>query len=220
MTAAKTLLIASQKGGAGKTTLCGLLSVEAAGRGARVLMLDLDPQQSLRGWWGRREADAPEMLPEDPAPSQVPKVLDRARGMFDLVVIDTPPAAHGWIGRLALAADLTLVPVQPSPHDIGAVGATVSDLGRAKWAFVISRSQARTTIAAEARVILAQHGRVAPVDVRQRVSHAESAGRGMTGAEWGDGSAAYEAGQLAEWCWRDVDAHWRHDVRSKRGTAL
>src|SRR6056297_4132939 len=102
---AKTVLVANQKGGAGKTTLTSTVAVEAARRGARVLMIDLDPQQSLRSWWRRREAETPVMLERDPAPDDVPAVIERASEHFDLVVVDTPPATPDWLGRLAEVAD-------------------------------------------------------------------------------------------------------------------
>ncbi|MBC6408764.1 MAG: ParA family protein [Rhodobacteraceae bacterium] len=55
----RTVPIAAQKGGAGKTTLARNLSVAAALDRKRVLCLDLDPQGSLRGWWESREAETP-----------------------------------------------------------------------------------------------------------------------------------------------------------------
>ncbi len=47
----KMLVIAAQRGGAGKATLVRKLAVAAAQGGQRVLVLDFDPQQSLRAWW-------------------------------------------------------------------------------------------------------------------------------------------------------------------------
>ena len=57
----KTIVIAAQKGGAGKTTLARNLAVAAAQDGRDVLCLDLDPQGSLRAWWEGRDADGPSM---------------------------------------------------------------------------------------------------------------------------------------------------------------
>ncbi len=51
-----TVVVASQKGGAGKTTLARNLAV-AAGAGAA--LVDTDPQGSLTDWWNRREAGPP-----------------------------------------------------------------------------------------------------------------------------------------------------------------
>ena len=58
------IVLASQKGGAGKTTLAAHLAVaaEAAGDGPAVL-IDTDPQGSLSAWWNVRKADSPKLAP-------------------------------------------------------------------------------------------------------------------------------------------------------------
>lgn len=45
------ITIASQKGGAGKTTLATSLADTLALQGDRVLLIDLDPQRSALMWW-------------------------------------------------------------------------------------------------------------------------------------------------------------------------
>ena len=189
----KTLVIAAQKGGAGKTTLARNLAVAAAQDGQRVLVLDLDPQQSLRAWWQGRESDAPMMLADDPAPHSLRDTLNAAQGQFDLVVIDTPPAAPSWLTETLRAADLALIPVRPSPDDLRAVGATIAALGAAgvPFAFVMSQTP-RARITDEAVRVLAQHGRVAPVNIAQRVIYAETGATGQGVTETSDGKAAQE----------------------------
>ena len=86
----KTILIAAQKGGSGKTTLARNLSVDAVQDGRNVLCLDLDPQGSLRGWWESREAEAPFMLDRDPLPDILRASLAAAQKRFDLCIIETP----------------------------------------------------------------------------------------------------------------------------------
>lgn len=134
----KTLVITAQKGGAEKTTLARNLAVAAAQDGQRVLIIDLDPQQSLRAWWQGRETDAPMMLADDPAPSALKATLSAVEAQFDLVVIDTPPAAPTWLTKTLRAADLALIPVRPSPDDLRAVGATIAALG-GRWRTVCLR---------------------------------------------------------------------------------
>src|SRR3546814_14489149 len=53
----KVLVVASQKGGSGKTTLAGHLAVQAelSGEGP-VGLIDVDPQGSLADWWNERAA--------------------------------------------------------------------------------------------------------------------------------------------------------------------
>jgi len=52
----RILTIASQKGGAGKTTLTAHVAVEAERAGAGpVAIVDTDPQGSLAAWWNTRQ---------------------------------------------------------------------------------------------------------------------------------------------------------------------
>lgn len=189
----KTICITAQKGGAGKTTLARNLAVAAVQDGQRVLCLDLDPQQSLRQWWQGREGDAPMMLASDPMPHAISATLAAAQGRFDLVVIDTPPAAPAWLTETLRAADLALIPVRPSPDDLRAVGATIAALGAAgvPFAFVMSQTP-RAKLTEEAARVLAQHGRVAPVNIAQRVIYAETGATGQGVTETSDTRAAQE----------------------------
>ncbi|MGY9039161.1 MAG: AAA family ATPase [Rhodobacterales bacterium] len=188
-----TICIAAQKGGAGKTTLARNIAVAAAQDGKRVLCLDLDPQQSLRQWWQAREVDAPMMLNSDPAPHALKETIEAARQQFDLVVIDTPPAAPAWLADTLAIADLALIPVRPSPDDLRAVGATIGALNSARvpFAFVMSQTP-RAKLTEEAARVLAQHGRVAPVNIAQRVIYAETGASGLGVIETSDSKAAQE----------------------------
>lgn len=189
----KTIVVAAQKGGSGKTTLARNLAVAASRDGKRVLCLDLDPQGSLRGWWESREADMPAMLERDPQPSALSTTLAAARAQFDLCIIDTPPAAPEWLAEALGCADLALIPVRPSPDDLRAVGATIAAADSAKVPFAFALSQTpRAKITEEAVRVLAQHGRVAPVNIAQRVSYAETGATGQGVNETSDEKAGAE----------------------------
>jgi len=189
----QTILISSQKGGSGKTTLVRNLSVAATGDGRSVLCLDLDPQGSLRGWWESRDADTPAMLDRDPVPEALRATLEAAKAQFDLCIIDTPPAAPGWLSKALSVADLVLIPVKPSPDDLRAVGATLAAVNAANVPFAFALSQTpRARITEEATRVLAQHGRVAPVNIAQRVVYAETGATGQGVSETTDDKAAAE----------------------------
>ena len=57
----QTIVINSQKGGSGKTTICAHLAVEAerAGDGP-VFVIDTDPQGTLSTWHEHRVAEVPQ----------------------------------------------------------------------------------------------------------------------------------------------------------------
>jgi chromosome partitioning protein len=180
-----TLVLASQKGGSGKTTLSGHLAVEAdlAGAGP-VALIDTDPQGSLSLWWNAREAKSPHfakvgLLDLDDALAH----LESAG--FRLVVIDTPPAITSSISEVVARANLVIIPTRPSPHDLRAVGATVDIAERhgKPVIFVINGATARARITGEAAVALSQHGTVAPVMLNHRVDFAASMIDGRTVGE-------------------------------------
>lgn len=196
----KTIVIAAQKGGAGKTTLARNLAVAASHDGRTVICLDLDPQGSLRAWWESREADAPAMLDRDPAPEALRATLNAAKAQFDLCIIDTPPAAPEWLTEALGAADLVLIPVRPSPDDLRAVGATIAAVNGAGVPFVFALSQTpRARITEEAARVLAQHGRVVPVNIAQRVSYAETGATGQGVTETTDDKAGAEIAAVWEY---------------------
>ncbi len=177
-----TVVVASQKGGSGETTLARNLAVAA---GADAALIDTDPQGSLTDWWNRRQAEAPALarLDGDMAAS----LAALAEGGVKLALVDTPPSAHAWMADLLRLADLVLIPVRPSPDDLAAVEATldlVEAAGR-PFAFVVSQAKPGTILAREAVPALAQHGRVAPVIVHDRVEFPTAAieGRGVTERE-------------------------------------
>jgi chromosome partitioning protein len=86
----KTILLASQKGGAGKTTAAINLAVTAAQSGNSALVIDLDQQAWATGWRDVRESPSPVVM--SIVPGRLLHALDGTRsGNADLVIIDTPP---------------------------------------------------------------------------------------------------------------------------------
>ncbi|MGX9849492.1 ParA family protein [Limimaricola litoreus] len=194
----KTMTIAMQKGGAGKTALSRNLAALAAEDGQRVLLVDLDPQGTTRRWLARRQADHPTMLDDDPEPGELPAILPHLSSHFDLVVIDTPPQVPGWMQDVMGASDLVVIPSRASTDDLDAIGPTISAANRAgvPFAFVMTmvNPQARLTDAAARE--LAQHGRVAPVNINNRIVYAEMGGAGLSVIEANNPDALAEMQRL------------------------
>lgn len=179
------LVMASQKGGSGKTTLSGHLAVEAdqANIGP-VALIDTDPQGSLSHWWNVRAASSPHFAKVGLL--QLGEALEELRrGGVKLAVIDTPPAITDSISQVVAYADLVVIPTRPSPHDLRAVGATVDIIERhgKPLVFVVNGATARARITGEAAVALSQHGTVAPITLHHRVDFAASMVDGRTVGE-------------------------------------
>ena len=167
-----TLVVASRKGGAGKTTLSGHVAVEAECQNAGpVALIDMDPMGSLAAWWNERKADMPVCAGWVGGWTKALQHLERSG--VNLVVIDTPPFATAEIAAIVRLASLVLVPVIPSPHDLRAIGETIElvEKERKPLVFVVSNASTNGKLTIQAVTALSQYGTVAqPSSTRGRIS--------------------------------------------------
>lgn len=179
------IAVVSQKGGSGKTTLSGHLSVQAGLSGiGPVAIVDTDPQGSLAAWWNERKAEMPVFVQTNLHDLHGHLENLRKAGV-KLVVIDTPPAITSAIHEVIAVADYIVVPTKPSPHDLRAVGATVKLVQSCNkpMVFVLNDASPRAKITFEAAIALSQHGTVAPVTIHHRTLFASSMIDGRTAQE-------------------------------------
>ena len=211
----KTIVLASQKGGAGKTTLAAHLAVaaEAAGDGPAVL-IDTDPQGSLSAWWNVREANTPTLAVTTIAELQS-KLAALAAGGYAYAVVDTPPAITEAIRAVLALADLVVIPARPSPHDLRAIGSTVEMVQDAKkpFVFAVTQSKPNTRLTVQAVTALSVHGTVAGSIVHDRVDYASSMIDGRTVMETdGKGRSSVEIIEL----WAFVKAQLAKSTKGRK----
>ena len=111
----QSFLVANPKGGCGKTTLATNLAGYFARRGHRVMLGDIDRQQSAREWLKLRPQGLPPIRSWDIAPGEP------ARPPRDTthVVLDTPAGLHGKkLDVVVKSIHRVIVPLQPSIFDI------------------------------------------------------------------------------------------------------
>lgn len=197
----KTIVINSQKGGSGKTTLCAHLAVQAErSDDGPAYLIDTDPQGTLSTWHEKRQADVPRRV-------EVP-LQDIANGLAVLeqrgtayCFIDTAPTRTDENAALFRLADLVLIPIRPSPSDLWAAAATVAILKQDNipFLFVVTQAKANASITAQAAAALSHSGPVAQTLIADRVPYAASMTDGRTAIELSPkGPAATETAALWE----------------------
>lgn len=190
----------NQKGGAGKTTLALHLAGEWGRRGQRITLIDADPQSSALDWSQQRAREGlPRLfgvvgLARDTLHHKAPEFARNAHH----IVIDGPPRVAGLMRSALLAADLVLVPIQPSPFDGWGSAEMLRLIEEARLfrpqlvvRFVLNRCASRTIIARETADALAdQDPPVLRTTIGQRIVFAAAAQLGRLAFEIDDHSAA------------------------------
>ncbi len=177
----------NQKGGVGKTTLSINVAAALAITGLRVLIVDSDPQGSVRDWASVREDTPPFHVIGMDRPT-IHRDLPAMTENYDHIIIDAPPRVSELARSAILASDCVVIPVQPSPYDVWAAKEIVAIINEAavfkeniKSVFVINRKITNTAIGREVKDALQVYNLpVLDAQVCQRVLFAESAATGKT----------------------------------------
>lgn len=190
------ITFSSLKGGTGKTSLSVHLAHAIKLAHAKVILIDADPQSSASDWAAARD-DSPPFPVVGMARDTLHRDLGSLTADYDHAVIDTPPRVSALARSAILAADLVLIPVQPSSYDVWAAAETVKLVEEAqqykpdiKAAFVINRRIVKTSIGGEVSAALADYSPIVfESAIAQRVAIAE-ASAGYTVLEDSPKSAA------------------------------
>jgi chromosome partitioning protein len=161
------IAVLNQKGGSAKTTTVLNIAGELARRGARVLVVDTDPQMTSSDWRNRRgERDDITVAAIPRAPSIVGDVPKLAAG-YDVTLIDGAGSVSDLAAASVKIADAVLIPVQPSAKDLWATQGIVDLVrtrhqvtgnGKPPAVFIVARAIANTRAAREVDEVLLQLG--------------------------------------------------------------
>jgi len=178
----RVLAFASQKSGAGKTTLAGHMAVLAQKSGmSSVALIDIDPEASLADWCVQRTE-----LPLNYARATQADLLQKIESLraegTELVVIDTPAALGQSIEAALVVADLIAIPARPCAHDLDAASAIVElvQLSGKPFVFVINGVEADAELPQEVVMTLAQHGPVATAAIPRNIAFVQGMMDGRT----------------------------------------
>lgn len=205
--AGHVIVVAQQKGGAGKTTLAANLAVDMGARGLGTAIVDSDPQGSLGRWFMARRASlgdtAGGLAFATSSAWGIAYEAEKLRASHDIVIVDTPPKIDADLRPALREADLVLVPVSASAVDLWATGGVLDLAAREERPalLVLNRARAGTRLADRIRAALADFDApVARTIIGNRVALAEVMERGLAVTEAGAkaATAAAEIRALAD----------------------
>lgn len=202
------IVVGNQKGGVGKSTLTVNLAVAWQQAGKSVVIVEADPSVFTVSTWAddREEANLPPILTVKKT-GKLKEALRNLDQQYEVVVVDLPGKDSPEMRSALLAADLFLIPSQPTQADIDAtlnLAPIVEAVGEyneeMKTAVVINRltTHARSAELAEATEALGQvFETIFPHAVHDRKAFRSSLSEGKSVVEGTDEKAAAEIQNLA-----------------------
>lgn len=212
------VLIGSQKGGVGKSTVAINLAVEYARQGRDVCLVDADAQRSASRWHADREEQG-----HQPVVACIEKLgsihqtLTDLGGRYDVVIVDVAGKDSKEMRTGMTAADTLVVVVRPSQLDLDTLG-HMSEVIEQAMVFnpkldvrgLIAQAPSNPAISerTDAREYLADYPLIKPVEtvLYERKAYRDVVGEGLGVVEWTNPKAKAEVQVLAVELGREVKA--------------
>jgi chromosome partitioning protein len=203
--------IINEKGGCGKTTIsinlarCLTLRLQEHFINKKVLFVDSDLQGSARSWHQNNDGELLTMIALD-RPTLAKDVL-KFKDDYEWIIIDGVPQISSMSIAAIKCADVVLIPVQPSYHDISASVNTVrfvkdfqeANDDKPKAAFVVSRKIVNTNVGKDIyKELLKYDLPIFSSGTCQRVAYVECIYEGKTVMEYSDILAKREICNLTD----------------------
>ncbi len=130
-----TIVFASPKGGAGKSTAAVLLASELAERGASVTLIDADPNKPVSRWGSRPGKPTTLTILANITEDTIIDTIERAATESAFVVVDLEGTASMMVGYALSRADLAIIPTQGSQLDAAEAVKAIALIRRQERAF-------------------------------------------------------------------------------------
>ncbi|WP_321935242.1 ParA family protein [Paraburkholderia sp. J8-2] len=205
-TVAKILYVYNQKGGSGKTTTTMNLAAGLHEQGYRVLVVDIDPQNSVAKWFSNGDGSIPYPYTNlARAGHTIANELEKQIDNYDFIVIDGRPQVELKTSKLLLVSDLVIIPMRLTTMDFDATADLLTEIRTAqldnpdlRYAYLFNqvvdeeRVLAKTCIA-----IIEQEGhKTFDTRIRSRECHPNAYERGQTVYQRRDSSSQHAAGEV------------------------
>jgi len=199
------VLIGSQKGGCGKSTIATNLAAVAAQKGRDVVLIDSDVQCTSATWATDREQTS---KPQVACVQRVGNITATAKELaskYDLVLIDAGGRDSNELRSGLLAADLLIAPFKPSQADLDTVFQLSDTVTMAKdfnsgletlAVLTMSPTHPGNTEIKEARGYLKDHMKVSSCLLHDRKAYRDALSLGLGVIEHSDPKAKSEVTKL------------------------
>ena len=130
-----TIVFASPKGGAGKSTASVLLATELALKGADVTIIDADPNKPVSEWAGREGRPKNLTVVADISEKTIIDEIESAAQKTTFVIVDLEGTASMMVAYAISRADLVVIPTQGSQLDAKEAGKAIRLIKQQEKAF-------------------------------------------------------------------------------------
>ena len=130
-----TIVFASPKGGAGKSTSAVILATEFAREGASVTILDADPNRPVSHWADRSGCPQSLAVMADISEGSVIDAIEEAARKSTFVIVDLEGTASMTVAYAISRADLVIVPTQGSQLDAAEAAKAIKLIRQQERAF-------------------------------------------------------------------------------------
>lgn len=130
-----TIVFASPKGGAGKSTASVILATELALKGAAVTILDADPNKPVSHWANRSGRPSNLTVIADVSEDSIIDDIEKAAQRAPFVIVDLEGTASMTVAYAISRADLVIIPTQGSQLDAAEAAKAVKLIKQQEKAF-------------------------------------------------------------------------------------
>ncbi len=202
------ILIGSQKGGCGKSTVAVNIAAALALQGKDVFLLDADPQSSSMRWaQDRLDCGVTPHIPHAQASGSIHQTLKDLSSKYEYVIADTAGRDSRELRTGMTVADVLISPARPSQYDLDTlphladVFTQAKDLNPKLLGFLVLNLCPTNPVIKEvesAKSFLVDYPefQLAETLIYDRKAYRDSISEGKSVLEWADAKAKHEIDAL------------------------